>query len=234
MKFHDPRQNCRSPGGYVFQRTNKSLDSPIKFNKDRTIHVTSRLLTRKIAPPSGGHVFQRTGTIFKPSLAIIRTNVLTKVLTRKTAPPLATIFCNRLEPFSNSTELPLRQIKTAPPPGGHENCSAPWPPYIIGTNVLTKFHEDWTINVTSTSSRQNCLPPGGHFHKDWTINVTSRVFEIDQDIVGTNLLTKFHEDQTINVASRVLTRQNVVKRQQTTHNGQKVITRAHHDHVVLR
>ncbi|KAH3750101.1 hypothetical protein DPMN_184617 [Dreissena polymorpha] len=33
------------------------------------------------------------------------------------------------------------------------------------------------------------------------------MFELIQDIIETNLLTKFHEDRKINVASRVLTRQ---------------------------
>ncbi|KAH3753060.1 hypothetical protein DPMN_187690 [Dreissena polymorpha] len=83
---------------------------------------------------------------------------------------------------------------------------------IIGTNLLTKFHEDPKIIVAST---EKCLAPGSHvfqptgiifkliqdiiwmnlltkFHEDWTLNVAFR----------TNLLTKFHEDWTINVASR--------------------------------
>ncbi|KAH3844828.1 hypothetical protein DPMN_087091 [Dreissena polymorpha] len=34
------------------------------------------------------------------------------------------------------------------------------------------------------------------------------VFDLIQDIIGTNLRTKFHDDQKINVASRVLTRKN--------------------------
>ena len=34
------------------------------------------------------------------------------------------------------------------------------------------------------------------------------IFNLIQDIIGTNLLTTFHEDQKINVASRVLTRFN--------------------------
>ncbi|KAH3842992.1 hypothetical protein DPMN_116498 [Dreissena polymorpha] len=34
------------------------------------------------------------------------------------------------------------------------------------------------------------------------------IFDLIQDIIGTNLRTKFHDDQTINVASRVLTRTN--------------------------
>jgi hypothetical protein len=45
-------------------------------------------------------------------------------------------------------------------------------------------------------------------------NVT--IFQLIQDIIETNLLTKFHEDWTINVASRELTRQIL-----TPHNAQR-------------
>ncbi|KAH3809932.1 hypothetical protein DPMN_138314 [Dreissena polymorpha] len=69
---------------------------------------------------------------------------------------------------------------------------------IIETNLLTKFHEDWTINV---ASREKCPAPGGHVFK-----ATKTIFEQIQDIIGTNLLSKFHEDRKINVTSRVLTR----------------------------
>ncbi|KAH3794252.1 hypothetical protein DPMN_147783 [Dreissena polymorpha] len=47
---------------------------------------------------------------------------------------------------------------------------------------------------------------------------TGTIFELVQDIIGTNLLTKFHEDPSINVASTVLTRQIFM-----THNGRKTI-----------
>ncbi|KAH3735882.1 hypothetical protein DPMN_042442 [Dreissena polymorpha] len=70
--------------------------------------------------------------------------------------------------------------------------------YIIETNLLTKFHEDWTINV---ASREKYPAPGGHVFK-----ATKSIFELIQDIMGTYLLTKFHDDQKINVTSRVLTR----------------------------
>ncbi|KAH3842774.1 hypothetical protein DPMN_116278 [Dreissena polymorpha] len=94
-----------------------------------------------------------------------------------------------------------------------EKCPAPRKPY------QSSDHEDWTINVASrVLSRKNAPPL---FHDDLKINVTSRVltrknapppgghvfqptgiiFELVQDIIGMNLLTKFHEDQTINVAS---------------------------------
>ncbi|KAH3861516.1 hypothetical protein DPMN_024446 [Dreissena polymorpha] len=139
-------------------------------------------------------------------------------------------------------------------------------------NLLTKFHEDRTVNVASrvltrfyySHIRKNAPPLRSHFfqanimifeliqdiietnlltkfHEDWTINVASRVLtrfyysHITKNappmvvMFGTNLLSKFHEDWTINVASRELTRQML-----TQHNAQKVITKAHHEHVVLR
>ncbi|KAH3783859.1 hypothetical protein DPMN_161809 [Dreissena polymorpha] len=86
-------------------------------------------------------------------------------------------------------------------------------PDIIETNILTKFHEDWTII-------EKCPAPGGHVFK-----ATKTIFELIQDIISPNLLTKFHDDRkinvthirkiappswwpyrTINVASRVLTK----------------------------
>ncbi|KAH3751410.1 hypothetical protein DPMN_185966 [Dreissena polymorpha] len=73
-----------------------------------------------------------------------------------------------------------------PSPKFHEeiNCKPPLWPYIIKTN-LTKFHEDWTINVTLREK----------FPTHW-----------QPYIIAKKILTKFHEDQTINVAFTVLTR----------------------------
>ncbi|KAH3713078.1 hypothetical protein DPMN_072845 [Dreissena polymorpha] len=161
--------------------------------------------SREKCPAPGGHVFQPTGIILELVHDIIGMNLLTK---------------KKVPPFN-----------------------------INGTNLLTNFHEDQKINVASrVLTRKNAPLPGGHvfqptgiifelFHEDWTINVVSRVhvfqanvtiFELIQDIIETNLLTKFHEDWTINVASRELTRQMLI-----VHDGQKVITKAHHEHVVL-
>ncbi|KAH3852951.1 hypothetical protein DPMN_095472 [Dreissena polymorpha] len=73
---------------------------------------------------------------------------------------------------------------------------------IIGTNLLTKFHEDWKINVASrVLKRKNAPPPGSNVFQP-----TGITFEFVQYIIGMNLLTKFHENRTVNVASRVLTR----------------------------
>ncbi|KAH3822268.1 hypothetical protein DPMN_124042 [Dreissena polymorpha] len=80
--------------------------------------------------------------------------------------------------------------KKAPPPGGHvfeaTSIILKLVQDIIGINLLTKFHEDQTINV---AFREKCPSPRLKY------------------IIKTNLLNKFHEDWTINVASRVLTRQ---------------------------
>ncbi|KAH3867406.1 hypothetical protein DPMN_030532 [Dreissena polymorpha] len=73
---------------------------------------------------------------------------------------------------------------------------------VIGTNFLTKFHEDRKINVASrVLTRKNAPPPGSHVFQP-----TGIISELVQDIIGMNLLSKFHEDRTVNVASRVLTR----------------------------
>ncbi|KAH3816788.1 hypothetical protein DPMN_118311 [Dreissena polymorpha] len=65
---------------------------------------------------------------------------------------------------------------------------------IIETNLLTKYHEDWTINVASRV--KNAPPP-----HPWQPCFSSK------HIIETNLLTKFHNDWTINMASRECTRQ---------------------------
>ncbi|KAH3695126.1 hypothetical protein DPMN_082582 [Dreissena polymorpha] len=99
------------------------------------------------------------------------------------------------------------------------------------TNVLTKFHDDWTNNVTSRVFTSFFLlykykekdPPGGHetnvltkFHKAWAKNVSYRLFtcfhyihiENTAQTPGgheTHVLTKCHEDWTKNITSRVFT-----------------------------
>ncbi|KAH3834643.1 hypothetical protein DPMN_107975 [Dreissena polymorpha] len=155
-----------------------------KFHEDPKIHVAFTVLTRKNAPPPGSHIFQPTGIIFKLVQDIIEMNLL---LTKKNAPPLEShVFQANLIIFELIQD-------------------------IIETNLLTKFHEEWTINVASRMlTRTNALPL---FPDDRKINVTSRVLTRKNApppwwpyFIGINLLTKFQEDRTINVASRVLTR----------------------------
>ncbi|KAH3870090.1 hypothetical protein DPMN_033270 [Dreissena polymorpha] len=88
---------------------------------------------------------------------------------------------------------------------------APWQPYIIKTNFLTKFHEDWTINEKCSTHWQTCFQPSVTIFKlvqHIIGRTTGTIFELAQDIIGTNLLTKFHDVRTINVASRVLRTKN--------------------------
>ncbi|KAH3719748.1 hypothetical protein DPMN_062619 [Dreissena polymorpha] len=59
------------------------------------------------------------------------------------------------------------------------------------------------IHRTNVLTMKNAPPPGGHVFQP-----TGTIFELIQDIIETNLLTKFNGDQTINVASRVLTWKN--------------------------
>ncbi|KAH3781601.1 hypothetical protein DPMN_159500 [Dreissena polymorpha] len=101
----------------------------------------------------GCHVFQQTGTTFFHEDWTI--NVTSRVLTRK---------MHRIWwPCFSTNWYNFKLVQN-----------------IKGTNLLTKFHEDQTIN------------------------------SVNKDIIGTNLLTKFHDDQTINVASRMLTRKNAL------------------------
>ncbi|KAH3837057.1 hypothetical protein DPMN_110435 [Dreissena polymorpha] len=129
---------------------------------------------------------------------IIWTNLLTKVLTRKNAPPPGIHF------NEDRTINVASRMKNAPPLGSHvfqaNIIIFELIQDIIETNLLTKFHEDWTINV---SSREKIPAPGGHVFK-----ATKTIFELIQDIIGTNLLTKFHDYRKINVTCRVLTRKN--------------------------
>ncbi|KAH3873113.1 hypothetical protein DPMN_036339 [Dreissena polymorpha] len=93
---------------------------------------------------------------------------------------------------------------------------------IMKTNVLTKFHEDWTINLASIVLISFCFShiikntpsPGGHislaFFSDqmWPLekNVPppgGYVFQQTRTILDSS---KLHGDWTINVASRVLTK----------------------------
>ncbi|KAH3864033.1 hypothetical protein DPMN_027045 [Dreissena polymorpha] len=70
-------------------------------------------------------------------------------------------------------------------------------------HLPAEFYKDRTVNVASRV--KNAPPLSGHVFQ---ANLTN--FELIQDVIGTNLLSKFHEDRKINVASRVLTRENAL------------------------
>ncbi|KAH3708874.1 hypothetical protein DPMN_068333 [Dreissena polymorpha] len=202
------RQNMKKtppPGSHVFYRSKPIIELNLR-SPSLTQMFRSQDGYKKNAPPLGSHVFQAKVTIFELIQDIIGTNHPSK--------------------FHEDRKI-------------NEKCPAPGPHFfqptdiifvliqdIIGINLLTKFHEDRTINVASTiysHLRKNAPPLGSHVFQE---NVT--IFELIQDIIATNLLTKFHEDWK---SMQILMSHN---RQRTTDNGQKAITKAHHEHFVLR
>ncbi|KAH3827159.1 hypothetical protein DPMN_129088, partial [Dreissena polymorpha] len=152
-----------------------------KFHEDRTRYMASRVFTRfivkqykKTAPPTGGHVFQQTGTTFELKQDIIKTNILanfnldrdsigtklltkfyedrtrnvaSRVLTRKTAPPTGSHVFQRT---GTTFELNQDIIKTNILTNFKLNQD------FIGTKLLTKFHEDGTRNVASRVFTNKC------------------------------------------------------------------------------
>ncbi|KAH3729933.1 hypothetical protein DPMN_055911 [Dreissena polymorpha] len=173
------RKNAPPPGGHVFIATIPIFELIqdiigtnllTKFHKDQTINVASRMLTRKNALPPGSHVFQPISIIFK-----LVQDIGMNLLTMKNAPPLGSHVFQ-----ANITIFKLIQD-------------------IIETNLLTKFHEDWTMRPLE----KNAPPPGGHFHENLTINVASRenapphkchvfqptgiILKLVKDIIGLNL-----------------------------------------------
>ncbi|KAH3845837.1 hypothetical protein DPMN_088127 [Dreissena polymorpha] len=158
--------------------------------------LLTKVLTRKNAPPSGGHVFQPKGIIYELVQDIIGMNLLTKfhedwtinMASRvKNAPPLGShVFeANFHEDQNINVASRVLTMKNAPPPGSHffqpTGIIFDLVQDIIGMNLLTKFHEDWTINVASRV--KNAPPLGSHVFQ---ANVT--IFELIQDIIETNLL----------------------------------------------
>ncbi|KAH3800105.1 hypothetical protein DPMN_153730 [Dreissena polymorpha] len=78
-------------------------------------------------------------------------------------------------------------------------------------NVLSKFHENWAKNVTSTVFTcfyfihigKNALPTGSHVFLP-----IPTIFKLVRDINKTNVLTNFHDDWAKIVTFRVFTREN--------------------------
>ncbi|KAH3791695.1 hypothetical protein DPMN_145184 [Dreissena polymorpha] len=87
--------------------------------------------------------------------------------------------------------------KNCPPLSSHE------------TNVLSKFHENWAKNVTSTvftcfhyiHIEKHAPPTGGH-----VFSPIPTIFKLVRDSNKTNVLTNFHNDWETIVTSRVFTR----------------------------
>ncbi|KAH3804853.1 hypothetical protein DPMN_133145 [Dreissena polymorpha] len=198
-----------------------------KFHEDWAKNVSSRLFTcfhyihiEKTAPPSGGHVFPPSMTIFELVRDIYKINVK-NVTSRENYPPppppgchvfLTTRIIFELNHWTKNVTSRVFTCfhyihieKTAPPPGDHV-FSPIWTIFelirdINKTNVLTKFHDDWAKIVTSRVFTRNTAPlPGGNVFQ-WT----GTIFKLNQHIIKTNILTKLHEDWASNVFFTVFT-----------------------------
>ncbi|KAH3837411.1 hypothetical protein DPMN_110800 [Dreissena polymorpha] len=188
-KFHEGRtmnvassvnkENAPPSGGHVFQPTRtifKLIQDIIgtylltKFHLDWTINVASKFNCymppyrgHKNAPPSGGHVFQPTGTNFLLVQDIFGTNLLNKFHEDRTL-NVASIVLTRNERcvcqkhnFSDGrTDCHTdRQFNYYMPPYRGIKMPNPWWPFIIGTNLLTQFHDERTINADSRVLTRN-------------------------------------------------------------------------------
>ncbi|KAH3811124.1 hypothetical protein DPMN_139529 [Dreissena polymorpha] len=197
------RKNAPPPGGHIFSSNYWTINVASIVSIIVLTKFHDRVLTRinfpplasmffkqpepyleKNDPPPGGHVFQATGTIFE--LAQNITGIGKIFSPRKMPGPFRPCFQQTRTSFELFED-------------------------IIRTNLSTKFHENWTKDVTYRpcfSINQNHLPilltrlyyshimknappPGGH-----VFQATTTTFEM------------FYNDRTINVASRVLTRKN--------------------------
>ncbi|KAH3809251.1 hypothetical protein DPMN_137612 [Dreissena polymorpha] len=128
-----------------------------KLHEDRKINVAFRVLTRKNAPPPGGHAFKATNIILEVVQDNLGMNLLTKFHEHRTINVASRV----LTRFCNSHILPFKE--NAPPLGIHvfqANVTIfKLIQDIFQTNVLTKFHEDWTINVASVVLTRQMLTP---------------------------------------------------------------------------
>ncbi|KAH3690227.1 hypothetical protein DPMN_194989 [Dreissena polymorpha] len=194
-----------------------------KCHEDWNKNVTSK----KNTLPPAGHVFQQTRRQTGQKQYTLTSRVLTrfyKIHIRKNAtPPEGHVF----QPTGTIFKLFQDIIGTHSVNNVHVEDIFKRSRAFIRANILTKFHKDWTINVTSREiTRKNARPPDDiirtnlltKFHEDWTMNVTSReltrcfyshimknactltrtIFELIKEIFPENLLTNFHEDLTIN------------------------------------
>ncbi|KAH3840194.1 hypothetical protein DPMN_113639 [Dreissena polymorpha] len=235
------RKNAPPPGSHVCQPTSIifelvqdiiGVNHLTKIHEDRKINVASRVLKRKNAPPLGSHVFQANkncpapgGHVFSPIWTIFElfrdikeTNLLTKfhddgknivtsrVFTRNTSPPPGGHACHR-----NGTIFKLNQHIIYTNILTNFKLSRG----INKINVLTKFHEDQTINVASgVFTWQNVDDARRKTHNGRRTTDKKRSQKLTMStlcsvefamIMNIMHVTNFHEDRKINVTSRVLT-----------------------------
>ncbi|KAH3878930.1 hypothetical protein DPMN_002831 [Dreissena polymorpha] len=161
--------------------TSKVLTSVHKLNGHVVFALSANNVTSRVS-----HVFSRIRTIFKLNHRIQLFTCFHYIHIEKTAPPPdGHVF----PPIMTIFELPRNVTSRV----GHV--------FFLETNVLTKFYEDWTKNVTSRVF--TCF----HYkHIDHVFSPIWTISELFQDNNATSVFTKFHDDWAKIVTSRVFTR----------------------------
>ncbi|KAH3718468.1 hypothetical protein DPMN_061272 [Dreissena polymorpha] len=191
------------PGGHDIIGTNILT----KFLEDRTMNIAPRVLTRTNTPIIGGHVFQPTET--KDRTINEASRVVTKLyfshIRTYVQPPGDHVFLTDHNHFRThprfKTETIFEIIQD-----------------IIRANVLGTFHEDWTTDRQTdgrTDGRTDIIGTNllTKFHDDRTKKVAYCF--LTRHMLRPHLpipryywdkSSKFHDYRTIHVASRVFTR----------------------------
>ncbi|KAH3863707.1 hypothetical protein DPMN_026697 [Dreissena polymorpha] len=163
------------------------MNIPEKFHQNWTMELIKPIHITKTAPPTGGHIFQRTrttfelkqhiiktdktklhedwalnvtSTVFEPNRDIIGTNLLTKFHEDRTINVASRVFRNKC----GQTDNGQRPVTKAHLSKKAKTAPSSWHPF------LTKFHEYWAKNVTSRvfpcfhykHIEKNAPPTGGH------------------------------------------------------------------------
>ncbi|KAH3741381.1 hypothetical protein DPMN_048106 [Dreissena polymorpha] len=187
-KMPCPLGHVFQPSGNVFKLVQDiiGMNLQTRFHEDRTINVASRSTiyshVRKNAPPLGSHVFQANTNLLTKFHEDRKINVASKVLTRQMLTPHE---AQRTTDKRRSQKLTMSTL-----------CS---------DNFQSKFHEDWANRFNNTCSFEFGSDiiwtyKLSKFQEDWEINVANF-----QTPTRHYFLTKLNEDWAIDVASRVLT-----------------------------
>ncbi|KAH3816240.1 hypothetical protein DPMN_117753 [Dreissena polymorpha] len=211
-KFHENwAKNVTSRTIFELVRDINKTNVLTNFHDDWAKIVTSRVFSRKTAPPPGSHVIELTRTISELYSHIKETNVLTKfhenwaknVTPRRKMPhPLAAM---SFSPIRTIVELVVRDInKTNVLTNFHDDWAK-----MVTSRVFTRFlysqiGKTATIYIVYINIEKNAPPTGGHISiksmkpapptGGHVFQQTGTIFQLNQDIIKTNILTKLHED----------------------------------------
>ncbi|KAH3881401.1 hypothetical protein DPMN_005327 [Dreissena polymorpha] len=99
---------------------------------------------------------------------------------------------------------------------------------MFSPTFMTSDHPGGHISFTTNILTKKNAPTTG----DHVFQATGIIFELVQDIIGTNLMTKFHDDGTINMAFRVLTRKNATPSWWPYIIDSNLVTKFHDDRTI--